>query len=74
MVGERPDEEIGIHSLRGGDNVGEHAIVFSTLGETLELSHRAHSRDCYVRGALQAAKYLADRPAGKYTMGDVLGL
>jgi 4-hydroxy-tetrahydrodipicolinate reductase len=74
MVGERSNEEIGIHALRGGDNVGEHAIVFSTLGETLELSHRAHSRDCYARGALQAAKYLADRPAGRYTMGDVLGL
>jgi 4-hydroxy-tetrahydrodipicolinate reductase len=73
-VGERPTREIGVHAIRVGDNVGEHTILFSTLGETLELTHRAHARDCYARGALQAAKYLADRPAGRYTMADVLGL
>jgi 4-hydroxy-tetrahydrodipicolinate reductase len=74
LVGERPAQEIGIHAVRVGDNVGEHTILFSTLGETLELTHRAHTRDCYVRGALQAAKFLADRPAGRYSMDDVLGL
>lgn len=74
LVGERPAHEIGVHAIRVGDNVGEHTIVFSTLGETLELSHRAHARDCYARGALQAAKFLADRPPGRYTMEDVLGL
>ena len=74
LVGERPAHEIGIHAVRVGDNVGEHAIVFSTLGETMELVHRAHTRDCYARGALQAARYLADRPAGRYGMEDVLGL
>jgi 4-hydroxy-tetrahydrodipicolinate reductase len=74
LVGERPAREIGLHAIRVGDNVGEHTIIFSTLGETMELSHRAHARDCYVRGALQAAKFLADRPAGRYTMNDVLGL
>lgn len=74
LVGERPRHEIGLHAIRVGDNVGEHDIIFSTLGETLELSHRAHSRDCYARGALQAAKWLANRPAGRYTMNDVLGL
>ena len=74
MVGERPAREIGVHAVRVGDNVGEHTILFSTLGETLELTHRAHARDCYVRGALQAAKYLANRPAGWYSMNDVLGL
>jgi 4-hydroxy-tetrahydrodipicolinate reductase len=74
LVGERPAHEIGVHAIRVGDNVGEHTIIFSTLGETLELSHRAHARDCYVRGALQAAKFLADRPPGRYTMNDVLGL
>lgn len=74
LVGERPAHEIGIHAVRVGDNVGEHTVVFSTLGETLEVTHRAHSRDCYVRGALQAARFLADRPAGRYTMNDVLGL
>jgi 4-hydroxy-tetrahydrodipicolinate reductase len=74
LVGERSADEIGIHAIRVGDNVGEHTIIFSTLGETLELSHRAHSRDCYARGALQAAKYLASRPPGRYTMNDVLGI
>jgi 4-hydroxy-tetrahydrodipicolinate reductase len=74
QLGERPRDEIGIHALRVGDNVGEHTIVFSTLGETLELTHRAQTRDCYVRGALQAAKFLANRPAGWYAMGDVLRL
>jgi 4-hydroxy-tetrahydrodipicolinate reductase len=74
LVGERHSQEIGVHAIRVGDNVGEHTIVFSTLGETLELTHRAHARDCYARGALQAAKFLADRPAGRYTMEDVLGL
>lgn len=74
LVGERARHEIGIHAVRVGDNVGEHTVVFSTLGETLELTHRAHTRDCYARGALQAAKFLADRPAGRYTMNDVLGL
>lgn len=74
LVGERPPHEIGVHAIRVGDNVGEHTIIFSTLGETLELTHRAHARDCYVRGALQAARFLADRPPGRYTMNDVLGL
>lgn len=74
LVGERPPSEIGVHAIRVGDNVGEHTILFSTLGETLELTHRAHARDCYARGALQAAKFLADRPPGRYTMNDVLGL
>jgi len=74
LVGERPPQEIGVHAIRVGDNVGEHTIIFSTLGETLELSHRAHARECYARGALQAAKFLADRPPGRYSMNDVLGL
>jgi 4-hydroxy-tetrahydrodipicolinate reductase len=74
LVGQRPSNEIGLHAIRAGDNVGEHTIIFSTLGETLELVHRAHSRDAYARGALQAAKYLAGRPPGRYTMFDVLGI
>jgi 4-hydroxy-tetrahydrodipicolinate reductase len=74
IVGERQSHEIGVHAIRVGDNVGEHTILFSTLGETLELTHRAHARDCYARGALQAAKYLAGRPPGRYTMNDGLGL
>jgi 4-hydroxy-tetrahydrodipicolinate reductase len=74
LIGERKPDEIGIHAVRVGDNVGEHTIIFSTLGETLELVHKGHSRDSYARGALQAAKFLANRPAGRYTMNDVLGL
>ncbi|MCS7046760.1 MAG: 4-hydroxy-tetrahydrodipicolinate reductase [Gemmataceae bacterium] len=74
LVGERPSREIGIHAVRSGDNVGEHTIIFSTLGETMELVHKGHSRDAYARGALLAAKFLANRPAGWYTMDDVLGL
>lgn len=74
LIGERKADEIGLHAVRGGDNVGEHTIVFTTLGETLELVHKGHSRDSYARGALMAAKFLANRPAGRYSMNDVLGL
>lgn len=74
IVGERKAEEIGLHAVRGGDNVGEHTIIFTTLGETLELVHKGHSRDSYTRGALLAAKFLAAKSAGRYTMADVLGL
>jgi 4-hydroxy-tetrahydrodipicolinate reductase len=74
LLGERPPHEIGVHALRVGDNVGEHTIIFSTLGETLELVHKGHTRDSYARGALLAAKFLADRPPGRYDMNDVLGL
>jgi 4-hydroxy-tetrahydrodipicolinate reductase len=73
-TGERPPQEIGIHSVRVGDNVGEHTVIFSTIGETLEIAHRAHARDCYAWGALEAAKFLADRPPGRYSMEDVLGI
>jgi 4-hydroxy-tetrahydrodipicolinate reductase len=74
LVGERPAKEIGMHAVRAGDNVGEHTVIFSTLGETMELVHKGHTRDAYVFGALQATKFLANRPAGRYSMADVLGL
>ena len=74
ITGARATNEIGLHAVRAGDNVGEHTIVFGTLGETLELVHKGYSRDSYARGALLAAKFLANRPAGRYTMADVLGL
>ncbi len=74
LIGERPAKEIGMHAVRAGDNVGEHTIVFSTLGETMELVHKGHTRDAYVRGALAAAKFLAGKEPGRYTMNDVLGL
>lgn len=74
MTGERPRTQLGLHAIRTGDNVGEHAIIFSTLGETMELVHRGHSRESYVRGALVAIKFLATQNPGLYTMADVLGL
>jgi len=74
LVGERPPREIGMHSVRAGDNVGEHTIIFSTLGETMELVHKGHTRDAYAHGALLAAKFLAGKAAGRYSMNDVLGL
>jgi 4-hydroxy-tetrahydrodipicolinate reductase len=74
LVGERPAKEIGMHAIRAGDNVGEHTIVFGTLGETMELVHKGHTRDAYVHGALAAAKFLAAKGPGRYSMADVLGL
>lgn len=73
-IGQRPRNEIGYHALRVGDNVGEHTIVFGLLGETLEVTVRGQSRDSYAAGALAAAKFLAAKPAGIYSMADVLGL
>jgi 4-hydroxy-tetrahydrodipicolinate reductase len=74
MPGERPAREIAIHALRGGDVVGEHTVTFAGLGERIELTHRAHSRDTFVRGALRAASWVAGREPGLYDMQDVLGL
>ncbi|MEN6405101.1 MAG: 4-hydroxy-tetrahydrodipicolinate reductase [Thermoguttaceae bacterium] len=72
--GKRPHDEIGYHAIRIGDNPGEHSILFGMLGETIELTVRASNRDCYAVGALTAAKFLADRKPGLYSMSDVLGL
>jgi len=74
QTGKRPRNEIGYHAVRTGDNVGEHQIIFGLMGETLEVYVRGHTRDSYAYGALAAAKFLAGRPAGLYTMADVLGL
>jgi 4-hydroxy-tetrahydrodipicolinate reductase len=74
LPGERTRQEIGVMSLRSGDVVGEHTVSFGTLGERLELTHRAHSRDTFARGALRAARWVAGQPPGLYSMADVLGL
>jgi 4-hydroxy-tetrahydrodipicolinate reductase len=74
MTGERTGKEIGVMSLRSGDVVGEHTVSFGTLGERLEVTHRAHSRDTFARGALRAARWIAGRGPGLYSMQDVLGL
>ena len=74
LPGERTGKEIGVMSLRSGDVVGEHTVSFGTLGERLELTHRAHSRDTFARGALRAAQWMVGRPPGLYSMHDVLGI
>ena len=73
-TGERKNDEIGIMTLRGGDVVGEHTAIFAGIGERLEITHRAHSRENFARGAIIAAKWIKTRPAGVYSMKDVLGL
>jgi 4-hydroxy-tetrahydrodipicolinate reductase len=70
----RQSGNIGIHARRQGDVIGEHAVAFGTLGETIELSHKAHSRDIFARGALKAAAWLVGRKAGLYNMLHVLNL
>jgi 4-hydroxy-tetrahydrodipicolinate reductase len=65
---------IGMHAVRMGDVVGEHTVYFATGGERIELRHVATSRDTFARGALRAAAFLAGKGAGRYSMGDVLGL
>ena len=66
--------EIGIHAIRLGDTIGEHAVSFGSLGETVTLGHSAHTRDTFVRGALHAAKWLEGKDPAMYDMTDVLGL
>jgi 4-hydroxy-tetrahydrodipicolinate reductase len=70
----RGPKEIGIHTVRAGDIVGEHRVMFGGMGETLEISHRAQSRDTFARGSIAAAKWVVDQPPGLYDMQDVLGL
>ncbi len=74
LIGERKPKEIGIMSLRGGDVVGDHTIIFAGLGERIELTHKASSRDTFARGAIRAAKWVVDKVPGLYSMQDVLGL
>jgi 4-hydroxy-tetrahydrodipicolinate reductase len=74
IIGQRTDEEIGIQTLRAGDIVGEHTVMFGGIGERLEIIHRAHSRDNFARGAVRAALWIVSQPPGLYDMQDVLGL
>ena len=70
--GARPTGEIGMHALRGGDVVGDHEVHLLGGGERLTLVHRATSRDVFAHGALRAARWIVGRPAGRYTLRDVL--
>jgi 4-hydroxy-tetrahydrodipicolinate reductase len=74
IVGERSKKEIALLSVRAGDIVGEHTVIFGGIGERLEFIHRAHSRDTFARGAIRAALWLARHKPGLYGMKDVLGL
>ncbi|WP_193213963.1 4-hydroxy-tetrahydrodipicolinate reductase [Luteolibacter marinus] len=73
-VGPRPPREIGMHTLRGGDVVGDHTVMFAADGERIELTHKASSRMTFAAGAVRAAVWLYDKPAGLYDMQDVLEL
>ncbi|MBP7738304.1 MAG: 4-hydroxy-tetrahydrodipicolinate reductase [Spirochaetes bacterium] len=73
IVGERSKNEIGILAMRGGDIVGEHTVYFTAIGERIELTHRLTSRETLAAGAVAAMEFLAGKPAGLYTMYDVLG-
>ena len=74
QTGARPKGEIGFASLRGGDVVGDHTVIFAADGERIEFGHKASSRQVFAKGAMRAAAWVAGRPAGLYTMRDVLGL
>jgi 4-hydroxy-tetrahydrodipicolinate reductase len=74
LVGERRKQEIGIQTIRAGDIVGDHTVLFGGMGERIEVTHRASSRDTFARGALRAARWVVRQPPGLYDMMDVLNL
>lgn len=74
IIGERSKKEIGIQTIRAGDIVGEHTVIFAGKGERIEFTHRAHSRDTFAAGAVRAAKWIIGKKPALYDMQDVLGL
>jgi 4-hydroxy-tetrahydrodipicolinate reductase len=74
ITGERSKDEIGFATIRAGDIIGEHTAMFADIGERVEITHKATDRMTFANGAIKAAVWLGDRPAGLYTMTDVLGL
>jgi 4-hydroxy-tetrahydrodipicolinate reductase len=74
ITGARPRRQIGMHTLRGGDVVGDHTVMFAAEGERVELTHKASSRQTFAGGAVHAALWLREKPPGLYDMQDVLGL
>lgn len=74
ITGERTPTEIGMHALRGGDVVGDHTVIFANVGERVELTHKASSRETFANGALRAATWVVGKAPGIYDMQDVLGL
>ncbi len=74
IIGARPDQEIGVQTIRGGDVVGDHTVFFLGPGERIEVTHRAHSRETFAQGALRAAKWIAGQNSGRlYAIADMLG-
>ena len=74
VTGERDPSTIGFATVRGGDIVGDHTVLFAGIGERIEITHRSSSRVTYAQGSLRAARFLAGRAPGLYDMNDVLGL
>ena len=74
VTGERDPSSIGFASIRGGDIVGDHTVLFAGAGERIEISHKSASRSTYAQGSLRAVRYLASQKPGLYDMVDVLGL
>lgn len=74
ITGERKPTEVGVHTVRGGDIVGDHTVIFAALGERVELTHKASDRAIFARGALRAAQWILFQKSGVYDMQDVLGL
>ena len=74
VTGEREAGKIGFATMRGGDVVGDHTVVFAGIGERVEITHKASSRATFAQGALRAAKFLIDKKVGLFDMQDVLGL
>ncbi|HWI41130.1 MAG TPA: 4-hydroxy-tetrahydrodipicolinate reductase [Verrucomicrobiae bacterium] len=74
ITGERTSREIGMQTVRGGDIIGEHTVYFIGMGERIEITHRAHTRDMFSRGSVRAAKWVVGKAPGIYDMQDVLGL
>ena len=74
VTGERDPSTIGFATVRGGDIVGDHTVLFAGTGERIEITHRSSSRATYAQGSLRAARFLAGRASGLYGMDDVLGI
>ena len=74
MIDQRKIREIGIQTVRAGDIIGDHTVLFAGPGERIEITHRAHTRDTFARGAIRAAEWVVKQPPGLYSMGDVLDL
>jgi len=73
VTGERDPSSIGFATVRGGDIIGDHTVLFAGIGERIEISHKSSSRVSYAMGSLRAARFLADKDTGLYDMQDVLG-